>query len=618
MEPRIEAMESRLLLTIYDIEPNDTPGQAVITPLTKEAPGFDSGLGSIALSQGDSYDDWYIFSVPRDVTATISVTLQPLRLGNVGFSLTVANYSLDGGHFLYDSGSDNISINHVHEPGEGNLYYVDVHSFQLFGKIDDPYQLTITTDWDAPPPPPPPPPVDVAMQSAELTDGAINFKYGVAGNIGFLPLDFVVFQSSDTIFDASDLRLSAMTTVRNPPPNSTSSGTIPFDHYTPNPSHPFLLLVADPPFALLPNGFILETNESNNVAIVNNAIISPHIRIINRPSDGVFHVSSDVKMPAIQAELVGVTPDPGSELLWSTQVKYTASDYPRIPGRRGAGRNVPIVKYDDFRVVNDLKFSPLFTIGDVQIVRGGTVILTVRAVVGGATIEISTPTQGSSRVQILGRNPDRAIVRNYVNLIGIPNFWPKNTQYGYNKILGKLVLHESQSPDAQGRIRQFDIDGVPLWSRDGKHGVGIMQLTNPAPSDDQVWDWRQNVEGGARLFDQKIGVAIRQLNTLRTRVQREAALVGAQVPPITGDMIVLQAIRAYNGFNNGYGNLDEWREVRDADDQLVIVGGQTRWERRPALERVRPELRGLEHEEILAESSGNYRYVDDILGTPEL
>lgn len=72
-------------------------------------------------------------------------------------------------------------------------------------------------------------------------------------------------------------------------------------------------------------------------------------------------------------------------------------------------------------------------------------------------------------------------------------------------IVRKLIRHESGG-------NQFYDSGTsssatqainPNWSRDNLRGVGLGQLTNPAPDDADIWNWRQN----ARSLQKQIGRA---------------------------------------------------------------------------------------------------------------
>jgi hypothetical protein len=279
-------------------------------------------------------------------------------------------------------------------------------------------------------------------------------------------------------------------------------------------------------------------------------------------------------------------------------VSYKAADYPAAAHVRGPGRNITSPAYDNHTVDDSTEFTPDFKMNGAEVIRGGTLVLTAKTRVGSNTIKVTTPSTGDDRLTILGDNPDAATLSAYVAGLGAPANWPAASGYDFHTMVRKIIGQES------GRV-QFDPDGVPLWSQDKAKGVGLMQLTKPAPTPDQTWDWRRNVDAGVTLLGEKLGIAISRLNHLLTTTQHQAAAAQAVAAPITGEMIVLETVRAYNGFNNGSGSKDEYRAVRDDDNHLVIANGQTSWERVPLEDRGPATGPG---------AKGDRDYVDNVLG----
>jgi hypothetical protein len=592
-------LEGRVLLA-GDIEPNGSAATAVVTSLTGHSPGTDSASGSIAPRSGDSFDI-YRFTVGEG--ASIKVTLQTPDVPGAAYTLALHEIGAPSIPSLSAiNGTGNLALPEI-SGHRDRFYYVTISQLFDFGSNTTlPYTLAITTGSGKPQ-------ADINLSSASLTNSnkTATYAYSTSDDPGEFSVS--AFLSADDKFDSTDNHIRT-NTVR---PEDGASGTGSIDlgiGVVPSTRFPYLLVVADPGRA------IFESDENNNVISINidELVSTPQIQILNLPADNTFRITADGNMPLIHARVVGVNPGPNEDIeyAWQTRVIYRAQDYPALRGQFGPGRDIASPDYNEEVIVNSQDFVPTFMVGDKLTLRGGTVVLTVRVTIGGTPLELSTPSQGNERLQILGQNPDRRTVSAFVSKeLTVPQQWPSNTQYNYHSIIRKIINHESQ-------VRQFHESGVPLWSMDGARGVGMMQITAPQPSDDEVWDWRENIRGGARVFSQKLGTAIRRLNLLYRQILTEAAQVVALVPPITGDMVVLNAIRGYNGYSNGFGILDEWRPVRDSHGRLVIDGnGQTSWERTPALERVRPELRNLPHQEILSRSPGNYRYVDDILNTAD-
>lgn len=326
----------------------------------------------------------------------------------------------------------------------------------------------------------------------------------------------------------------------------------------------------------------------------------PRVAVVAPADTRVFYIDGNSpRMPDVTAELVGIAPAPGgpAATTWQTRVGYWAPDYVAIAGQRGPGRTLRSPAYDAHTVAGSTRFTPDFTVGGVPTLRGGRLWLSAQTQVGSLTLQATTPLAGPTRLQILGRNPDRAVVKAYLEALAVPDLWPGGTQYDYRVIMRKVMAQESW-------VTQFDPTGVPLWSFDGRRGVGLMQLTDPVPTPEQTWDWRRNLDAGVRLFAEKLEVAGDRLDALTVRIEAELP-AGAVVAPITGDMIVEEALRAYNALDNGAGPKDEFRSIREPGGRLRLVprpsGVLTNvWEHVP------PAIRGI--------LIGDPDYVNHVLG----
>ena len=108
--------------------------------------------------------------------------------------------------------------------------------------------------------------------------------------------------------------------------------------------------------------------------------------------------------------------------------------------------------------------------------RGGT--LTVKVTAGAAS--------ASTTVHIVGTNPTETDVVTYLST--------RPDSDGFDRI----IKHES-------KFKHFGANNEPKKSFD--KGYGMCQLTNPAPSFEQAWNWKLNVDGGLSLFAQKRSAA---------------------------------------------------------------------------------------------------------------
>jgi hypothetical protein len=90
-------------------------------------------------------------------------------------------------------------------------------------------------------------------------------------------------------------------------------------------------------------------------------------------------------------------------------------------------------------------------------------------------------------VYILGKNPGENRVKELLATI--------DDVKGFDK----LVAQES-------KFKNFiNADGKPIVAFD--NGYGLTQMTNPAPSFEQCWNWKENVKGGSSLYKVKQRVA---------------------------------------------------------------------------------------------------------------
>lgn len=112
---------------------------------------------------------------------------------------------------------------------------------------------------------------------------------------------------------------------------------------------------------------------------------------------------------------------------------------------------------------------------------GGT--LTVHVTAGKQTASVT--------VKIHGTNPSAAEVKAYLAT--------KAGSDGFDK----LLEHES-------KFKNFNAHSEPIKSFD--NGYGMCQLTTPAPTFQQMWNWKSNVDGGLALFATKRASAIQYLS----------------------------------------------------------------------------------------------------------
>jgi hypothetical protein len=107
---------------------------------------------------------------------------------------------------------------------------------------------------------------------------------------------------------------------------------------------------------------------------------------------------------------------------------------------------------------------------------------------GTLTVQVKAGNELFKRsVYILGKNPGENRVKELLATI--------DDVKGFDK----LVAQES-------KFKNFiNADGKPIVAFD--NGYGLTQMTNPAPSFEQCWNWKENVKGGSSLYKVKQRVA---------------------------------------------------------------------------------------------------------------
>lgn len=142
---------------------------------------------------------------------------------------------------------------------------------------------------------------------------------------------------------------------------------------------------------------------------------------------------------------------------------------------------------------------------------------------------------------VCGRQPNAIAVRAF--LATIPD------TDGFDRII-----------EQESHFRHFRAEGVPIVSFDG--GYGMCQLTNPVPTFEQVWNWKENVRAGAALFQRKVNAA--------------RAYLSQQGRPFTPDQLRREAVTRWNGGSYHRWNGNAW--VRNPNIVCAPGTGNIGWD----------------------------------------
>ena len=329
----------------------------------------------------------------------------------------------------------------------------------------------------------------------------------------------------------------------------------------------------------------------------------PEIVLSFTPAGPQFAINEQCVMPSITATatLKNIVPDPKVPLQyqWNVTLAFNAG-----PCVHSMGRQIshPAINVTTPQNTLALPFTQ---------VRGGDLTVKVSVQVGSSTLKAE-----SSGLKIVGTNPTLGSLQ-----VAAPA----------NQSFRKLMRLESG-------LKQFRGPECPLFSGDNAGGVGICQLTSPAPTDDQVWSWKENLKGGKTLWTTKENNAkaypdqvrksaefvalVKAYNDQRAATAAAAAIkagkpavatppVTVTLPDYTDDQLRLDTLRGFNGYA---GQLHEYRVKVDANGLLVVslnaagAQGTAEWERVSAADRTA----FYDKIGLAANRRGDPNYVDDV------
>lgn len=184
------------------------------------------------------------------------------------------------------------------------------------------------------------------------------------------------------------------------------------------------------------------------------------------PSSGEkFYIDEDCQFPTIDFE---IETDASGPFTWSWSIVWPAG----VSGLRESPKRGRILK--TYRETGTFQSESKKWRADLSgKVLGGVLSVTVKA---GADLF-------KRSVFILGKNPGETKISEFLLTL--------------DDVKGMEILLEQES-----KFKHFiEADGQPVVSFDA--GYGLTQMTNPAPSYEQIWSWKENIKVGATLYRQK-------------------------------------------------------------------------------------------------------------------
>jgi hypothetical protein len=287
------------------------------------------------------------------------------------------------------------------------------------------------------------------------------------------------------------------------------------------------------------------------------------------PDAKEFAITTEPAMPAIQvkASLVGATAATSFE--WTATLEF---DPAQCTNGAKAAVNPP-------QTLTGIAPTGEFTVQFPQI-RGGRLTIRVKARVGNE--------------EIVGERKDLKIVGTNPKFSELTDALP-------SRVFRALVWHESRGRQFLGP-NNGGTGACPLYSGDQLGGVGLMQITRPAPTLDQTWNWRANIKAGLALFEDKKTTARAWAKAFRNgtefkalvdaynaeRTKQRLPAVQVTIPDFTEEQVDVDALRGYNGWA---AKVHEFRPALEPNGLLAVtlspdgVTGTARWEQVPLADR---------------------------------
>jgi len=300
------------------------------------------------------------------------------------------------------------------------------------------------------------------------------------------------------------------------------------------------------------------------------------LELTTTPTKRLFTITPQAQMPEITVTVKGA-PDKAT-FKWSATLVFDGSRYPTTTPNGSKGRTEhPEIKHTSTLPRWRIPFTA---------VRGGHLIVKVTVNAGGTEQTVSSK---DKNWLVVGCDLPPGAISVFINTL-------PNSDGASRRVFRKLISHESSR-------RQFDLTKHwPLYSRDRKGGVGLCQLTNPKPTADQTWDWKANVRGGWKLYQEKQSIArayprtVRNGSTFKTlvdawnqaRSKNGEKEIPVDIPDYTPEQLARDTLRGYNGYANGQ---HEYRVRVNSDGTLHVnvdadgTRGSAEWEVVPVSER---------------------------------
>ncbi|MBP9582958.1 MAG: hypothetical protein KBE38_12430 [Ignavibacterium sp.] len=116
---------------------------------------------------------------------------------------------------------------------------------------------------------------------------------------------------------------------------------------------------------------------------------------------------------------------------------------------------------------------------DAKIIGGDKIKITASIVYGGYLYTASK----NLDIRVIGENTTPAEIKSGLSLFE------------------QIIVYKESWPKWKHFNESGSLNGFPIWG--WPHGYGLMQIDNPRASDEEIWNWKKNVDAGKRLIQDK-------------------------------------------------------------------------------------------------------------------
>lgn len=206
------------------------------------------------------------------------------------------------------------------------------------------------------------------------------------------------------------------------------------------------------------------SNKTKN-SLVKVVVITDTGKWLSPSAQQEYFINEDALFPTINFEIETNEPGP---FAWSWKITWAAKRRTRETGSRG---NTTLRTFTE---TGQFESSEKKWVADLN-----------KKIIGGKlTVEVKAGNDTFRRsVIIKGKNPGKQKATQFLETI--------------DSIKGFEIIIEKES----GFKNFIAADGEPILSFDG--GYGLTQMTKPAPTYEQAWNWKENIKGGCSLYQEK-------------------------------------------------------------------------------------------------------------------